>query len=127
MLTATTSYRLGIAVAVGTSAFLVLGAGALGIIADGGRPDLMYLGVLAVGVVGSAIARLRPRGMAYALAVTAAGPLVVAVIALAADLHEGEVGYAVDIVGLSGMYAALFALSAWLFWRGAEQQTHPAR
>ena len=71
-MTRTTAYRLGLTIAVGTVLFLLLGAGALGIIGAGGRPDLMYLGVVAVGVVGALAARLRARGMAVTLLAMAA-------------------------------------------------------
>jgi hypothetical protein len=67
-MTATTYQRLAIGVAVATVLFLILGMGALGIIGAGGRPDRMYLAVLAVGAIGTVVARLRPRGMAMTLA-----------------------------------------------------------
>jgi len=47
-MTKETAYRLGLAVAIGTLLMLVWSAGALGIIGDGGRPDLMYAAVLVV-------------------------------------------------------------------------------
>jgi hypothetical protein len=112
-----TSYRLGILFAVGTALVLLYGMGALGVIGSGGRADLMYFGVLGVGVIGTVIARLRPGGMALALAVTALGPIVVAVIALAAGLQDNEGASVVEILGLNAMFAAGFGLSAWFFRR----------
>ena len=120
-MTARTSYRLAIGVAVGTVLFLLFGIGALGIIGAGGEPDRMYLGVLAVLAVGTALARLRPRGMAWALAATALAQVVVAVIALATGLQDTEGASVLEILGLTAMYAGLFALSAFLFWRAARQ------
>lgn len=120
MTSARNAYRLGLAVALGAALFLVWGVGALGIIGAGGRPDLMYLGALAVGVVGALLARFRSSGMAWALAATALALLVVAGIALVAGLHQEPGASAVEILGISGMYAALFGLSAWLFRRSAE-------
>ena len=55
----TTYYFLAIGAAVATVLFLVLAIGALGIIADGGRDDRIYLAVLAVLVIGAVVARLR--------------------------------------------------------------------
>lgn len=120
MTSARNAYRLGLAVALGAALFLVWGVGALGIIGAGGRPDLMYLGALAVGVVGALLARFRSSGMAWALAATALALLVVAGIALVAGLHREPGASAVEILGISGMYAALFGLSAWLFRRSAD-------
>jgi hypothetical protein len=64
-------YRLGVGVALATALFLILGSGAVGIIGAGGQPDRIYAAVLAVLVVGTVIARLRPAGMAVVLAATA--------------------------------------------------------
>jgi hypothetical protein len=116
-----TYYRLAVAVALGTVLFLAFGIGALGIIGPGGRPDLMYAVAVAVGVVGALLARFRSPGMALALAATAVATMLVAVIAIADGLHRTEGASILEITGLSGMYAALFALSAWLFRRAAEQ------
>jgi hypothetical protein len=118
-------YRLGVAVALGTVLFLAFGIGALGIIGPGGAPDRMYAGAVAVGIVGALLARFRSRGMALALAATAVATMVVAVVAIADGAHRTDGASVLEIVGLSAMYAALFALSAWLFRRAAEQ--HPAQ
>ena len=121
-------YRLAgaVAVAVGTMLFLLFGIGALGIIGAGGPPDLMYVGAAALGVVGAAVARFRARGTAVALAVTAGATEVVGMVAIAAGLHRSDGASAVEILGLSGMYAGLFAVSAWLFHR-ADEAARPAR
>jgi hypothetical protein len=118
--TATTYYRLASALAIATVLFLVLAIGALGILGEGGRPDRVYAGVLAVAILGTLIARLRAPGMARALLATAVTQVLVTVVALLAGLPP-EGASVVDILGINAMYAALFALSAWLFRRAAEQ------
>ena len=123
MTTATTYYRLAIGVALGTVLFLIWAIGALGIIGAGGRPDRMYAGVLAVCALGTVLARLRPRGMALALLATALAQALVAVLALLAGLQHTAGASVAEILGLNGMYVALFCLSAWLFRRAAEEQT----
>ena len=125
MKTPITYYRLAIGVALATVLFLIWAIGALGIIGEGGRPDRMYAGVLAVCAIGTLIARLRPRGMAVALLATALAHALVAVVALIAGLQHTEGASVAEILGLNAMYAALFSLSAWLFRRAADQQ-HPA-
>ena len=120
MRTAAGYYRLAGAVAVGTVLFLLFGIGALGIIGAGGPPDLMYLGAAAIGLVGALVARFRARGMAVALGATALATLAVGVVAVAAGLHREEGASVLEILGLSGMYAGLFGLAAWLFRRAAE-------
>ncbi|HET7682689.1 MAG TPA: hypothetical protein VFK34_03360 [Marmoricola sp.] len=117
--TTDTPYRLGFAVALGTSLLLLYGMAALGIIGAGGRPDLMYLGVLAVGIVGGAVSRLRAPGMAVTLVAMAAAQMMVAVIALIAGLQDEPGASVVEILWLNGAFAAMFLLSAWLFRRSA--------
>lgn len=114
-MTSKTAYRLALAVAVFTVLFLIWAIGALGIIGEGGRPDRMYAGVLAVAALGTVVARLRPRGMALAMLVTALTVVLVAVVALVRGLQHTEGASVVEILGLTAMYAALFGLSAWLF------------
>lgn len=125
-MTARTLYRLGLTVAVLTALFLFLAIGALGIIGAGGEHDRMYLGVFATLVVGAAISRLRPRGMAYALLATALSMGVAAVVALARGLQDTPGASVLEILGLTGMYMALFGLSAWLFKRAADGVRTPA-
>ena len=120
MTTSRTYYRLGAALAVLTAVFLFLAIGALGIIGEGGRPDRMYLAVFATLAVGTAAARLRARGMAYALLATAGAMVAVAVVALATGQQDTPGASVLEILGLTAMYASLFALSGWLFWRAAE-------
>jgi hypothetical protein len=116
-----TTYRWAVAVALGTALLLAWGIGALGVLAyEGYRGDLMYLGVLAVGVVGAVISRLRARAMARTMVATAVAQALVAVIALIAGAYEEPGTSVLEILGLNGMFVALFGLSAWLFRRAAE-------
>lgn len=114
-----TYYSAAAALAVATVLFLVLGAGALGIIGSGGRPDLLYAAALAVGLLGAAVSRFRARGMAMSLAATAAVTVLIGIGAVIAGLH-GD-GSAFDVIMVSTMYATLFAASAWLFSRADGQ------
>lgn len=122
-MTSKTAYRLALAVAVFTVLFLVWAIGALGIIGEGGRPDRMYAGVLAVAAVGTAVARLRPRGMALAMLATALTVVLVAVVALVRGFQHTPDASVAEILGLTAMYAALFGLSAWLFRYAAARRS----
>ena len=118
-----TAYRLGIVLAVGTALFLVAGIGALGVIGpEGDRADLMFMAVLAIGIAGAVITRLRPHGMARTMSATAAATLLVGVIAIALGKHETEGTSVLEILGLTTMYAGLFAASAWQFSTAATQR-----
>jgi len=113
-------YRAAAGVAVAAALILVwlsLGVGIIG--KDGDPANLMYFGVLAVGIIGALIARFRPRGMARALVATALAQTSVAVIALIAGLGYPWSG-ALELSALNGFFVALFIASAWLFRRAAQ-------
>src|SRR5687768_16687870 len=123
----TTAYRSGIGLALAAAFILVwlsLGVGIIG--KDGDPANLMYFGVLAVGISGAITARLEPRGMARALFATALAQALVAAIALIAGLGQPWSGPA-EIVGLHALFIALFAGSAWLFRRAARGRSEQGR
>jgi phosphotransferase system glucose/maltose/N-acetylglucosamine-specific IIC component len=67
-----TTYRFAIGVALAAAFLLVWVNGAVGIIGnENNDANMMFFGVLLVGVVGAIIARLRPKGMARAMYATA--------------------------------------------------------
>ncbi len=115
------AYRSAIGIALAAAIILVwlsLGVGIIG--ADGDPANLMYFGVLAVGIVGAIVARLQSRGMARALFAMALAQALVAAIALFARLGLPWSGPA-EIVLLNGFFVAAFAGSAWLFRRAARE------
>ena len=119
MARSSTAYRAAIGVALAAALLLIwlsLGVGIIG--RDGDPANLMYFGVLAVGIIGIAIARLQPRGMARALFATAVAQGLVTAIALIARLGLPWSGPA-EILVLNGFFIAMFSGSAWLFRRAA--------
>jgi hypothetical protein len=122
-MTGNSSYRLAVGVAVATAFVLVWMSLAVGIIGTEDDPaNLMYGGVLAVGVVGGIVVRFQPDGMALALVAMAIAQLLVAVIALSAGLGFPWSGPP-ELLMLNGSFAALWLLSAWLFRRAARLQS----
>ena len=115
-------YRTVVGVALAAAFILVWVNLAVGVIGTSGDPaNLMYIVVLAVGIIGAIIARFRPHGMVRALIATALAQALVAVIALIAGL-----GYPasppLEILGANGFFVALFVGSALLFrYAGREQ------
>jgi hypothetical protein len=123
-MTRRTPYRSAVALAVGAALFLVWLMGAVGVIGvEGDRADLLYFGVLAMGISGAIVARFQPDGMARAMFVTAVATVLVGVIALMLGKHEAAYSSVLEILGLNGMFATLFAGSAWLFRSAAGQQS----
>jgi hypothetical protein len=118
-LRSSTAYKSAIGVALVAAfllAWLSLGVGIIG--ADGDPANLMYFGVLAVGIIGAFIARLKPHGMARALFATALAQALVAIIALILDLGL-PYSPAAEIILLNGLFIAMFGGAAGLFRRAA--------
>jgi len=117
--TGKTLYRSAAGLALAAACVLVwlsLGVGIIG--KDGDPANLMYFGVLAVGVGGALAARFRAPGMARALLATALAQAVVAAVALSAGLGLPYSGPA-EILLLNGFFIASFGGAAWLFRRAA--------
>jgi hypothetical protein len=118
-------YRFAAGVALAAAfilAWLSLGVGVIG--KDGDPANLMYFGVLAVGVIGAIVARFRPNGMARALFAMALAQALIAVIALIFGLGLPW-SPPLEILVLNGFFVALFLGSAWLF-RNAARERPPA-
>lgn len=116
-------YRTAVALAVAAALLLVWAIGALGVIgAEGDPADHMYLGVLGVGIGGAVGAGFRAAGMARTLMATAAAQALVAVLALLMGEHRSPVTSVLEILGVNGMFVALFLGSAWLFRRAAQDR-----
>jgi hypothetical protein len=109
-------YLVALGVSVVTVLFLLFGIGALGIVGDGDR-DAMYLAAPAVALLVAVVTRFSPAGMAMALGAAAVATLVAGVVAVVLIATDREAASLVDVVGITGMYAGLFALAAWLFAR----------
>lgn len=120
------AYRAAAGVALAAAFILVWLVGAVGVIGEeGDRADLMYGGVLAVGIIGGFIARFQPGGMARVLLAMAVVQALIAVIALIAGKHQVPNSSVLEILGLNGFFVALFIGSAWLF-RHAARPPSPA-
>jgi hypothetical protein len=103
-----------VGVALATALLLVWINLAVGIIGSEDNPaNWMYLGVLAVLVIGALITRFRPQGMARVLSATALAQAIVTVIAL---ITQQELD-TLEILLLNGFFVALWVGSAWLFRR----------
>jgi hypothetical protein len=117
------TYRAAAGLALVSGFLLIWVNAAVGIVGDEGEfINVLYLGVLAVGIIGSVVARLRPEGMARTLLAMALAQAAVAVIALIAGKADAPGSSVSDILGVNGFFIALFVASAWLFRRAARRQ-----
>ena len=117
-----TTYRFAIAVAMVAALLLIWLSLGVGIIGEDGDPaNMMYFGVIAVGIIGAAIARFKPTGVARALTAMAIAQALITLIALVAGLGLPYSGPA-EIILLNGFFIAMFVFSAWLFRRSMRSE-----
>ena len=127
------AYRAAVGIALAAALLLVWINLAVGVIGSEDNPaNLMYVAVLAVGLIGAAIARLEQRGMARALFATALAQALVPVIALiiwkaSATSDAGGWGSAgvLGVFGLNAFFVMLFVGSALLFRRAVREGNGP--
>ena len=116
------AYRTAVGLAVVAALLLVWVNLAVGIIGNEETPaNLMYIGVLAVGIIGAIVARFHPHGMALAMFATALAQALVAVIALIAGMVPAY-NSTIEILGINGFFVALWVGSAWLFRNAGRAQ-----
>jgi hypothetical protein len=119
-----TVYRAAAAIAVGTALFLVWVNLAVGVIgSENERANLMYIGVLAVGIIGTFISRLQPQGMSRALFATAFAQVLVTLIALIARMDQYSGSSVTEILGVNGFFIMLWIASALLFRRASHSSS----
>ena len=114
------NYSRAAAVALAAAFLLVWINGAVGIIgSEDDDANLLFAGVLGVALLGAIAARLRPAGMAWAMAAAALAqasvPLVAATVGPAASVPV----WSGEVLALTGAFTALWLLSAALFRRAA--------
>lgn len=116
-----TGYRVAVGFAVVTGLLLIYSNAAVGIIGGDHPANLMYIGVIAVGLLGAFIARFQPQGMIRALLATAVAQVLVAFIALvvrqATIISDGH--GIVKFLLINVFFTALWFGSALLFRRAA--------
>jgi hypothetical protein len=129
--TGNVAYRVATGLACATALLLIWINLAVGLIGSEDAPaNVLYLGVLMVGGVGAATARLRPQGMSRALFATAVAQAVVPMLAiviwkpLVAD-QENFAGL-IGVLFLNAIFVLLFVASAVLFRRAGDTEPKPS-
>jgi hypothetical protein len=116
------AYRAAVGVALLAALLLVWINLAVGIIGSEDNPaNLMYIGVLAVFLIGALLARFRPQAMPRVLFATALAQVVVPVVALMIwqpEISSTEVLLdLLRVVGVNAFFVAMWVGSALLFRR----------
>lgn len=109
-------YRVAVASAMGSTFLLIWANLAVGLIGGGPHAgNLMYIGVVAVVIIGTYLSRFTPAGMEKVMFITAVALVVVAVIALLSGMQYYPGSSVGEIIGVNAFFAFLFAVSGLLF------------
>ncbi len=111
--------RAAAAAAVGSTLFMTWVNLAVGLVGRVNHAaNALYLGVLAIGVIGALAANFQPRGLTRTFFAMAAAQLLVPLLALTVWKVEPAIP-AARVLGANGFFALLFAGTALLFRRAA--------
>ncbi len=114
------AYRLAVAIAVAASILVFWVTGAVGIIgSEQNDANMLYLGVLVFALLGSAVARFQPGPMTWVLSAAAASTALIAIVAVMFGWGADGPIWPFDVLGASGVIAAMFAAAALLFRHSA--------
>jgi hypothetical protein len=116
-------YRIAMAMAFGTTFLLVWANLAVGLIGSGANlGNLMYLAVYAIVIVGSIWARFASSNMERVMYLTAISLVVVAAIAIFANMGAYPGSSINEIVAVNGFFALLYAIGGSLFRLAGQEQ-----
>lgn len=110
------AYRAASILAVASAFLLIYVNLAVGLI--GGGPNtgnLMYIGVLLIGITGAFLAHFRSEGMERVMYATVGALVVLVVIALMAGMQNYPGSSVKDILAVNGFFALLFFVAALLY------------
>lgn len=126
-LSSNTSYRAGCGAAIAGAFLLVWINLSVGMIGAAGDPaNVMYLGVLAVGLVGAILVRFRPRGMVRTMLAMTGVQMLVAVVAIVAGWGL-PYSPPVEVLGVTMVFSGPWLVSAALFWNAARERAAVGR
>lgn len=116
-------YRAAVGAALATGFILVWANGAVGIIGTEANPiNLAYYGVLLIGLVGTSISRLQPKGMSVTMIITALAQAMVTIIALLGGYYQSPPSSVIEILGVNGFFVLLWIGSAIIFRFAADKR-----
>ena len=110
------TYSIAVGFALFTGLFLIWVNIAVGIIGSEDNPiNLLYFGVIFVGIIGAFMARFQSKGMTLAMYAMAIAQALIATIALIGGFYQSPPSTAFHIIAVNGFFITLFVVSALLF------------
>jgi hypothetical protein len=116
-------YRAAIGSALGATFLMIWANLAVGLIGAGPHAgNLIYIGVVAVVIIGTFFSRFTAKGMEVAMFSAALALVLVAVIALLANMQSYPNSSVAEIISVNAFFAFLYCISGLLFRYVALQQ-----
>lgn len=116
-------YRVAVGFALFIGLFLIWSNLAVGIIgSENNAINLLYFGVIFVGIIGGFMARFRPLGMARTMFAMAIAQALIAVTALVTGMAQVPGSSVVEIVAINSFFIMLFVVAALLFRYARQEQ-----
>lgn len=117
-------YRCAMALGIGTTLFLIWANLAVGLIGGGPNPgNFMYIGVLAIAIIGSIRANFESARMERAMYNTAVSLIFVTVIALFSGMQNYPGSSVMEIIGVNLFFAFPYTICGVLFGQIAKKKT----
>lgn len=118
------AYRVAVGFALFTGFFLIWTNLAVGIIgSENNSINMIYFGVIAVGIIAALIVRFQSKGMVSVLFLMAAAMALAVAIALFTGMHQLPGSSVIGILGVNGFFMTLFIIAALLFRYASLEQT----
>jgi hypothetical protein len=109
-------HKLAMVFAIGATFLMIWSNLAVGLIGGGAHiGNLMYAAVILVGLVGTYLSRFSSRGMERTMFAMASTFVLIAIIALAANMQAYPGSSVKEIIGVNGFFATLYVVAGMLF------------
>lgn len=109
-------YRVAMGLAIGTTFLMIWANLAVGLIGSGPNlGNLLYIGVVAVLIIGIYFSRFKSLGLERTMFATALALIVVAMVALLTNMHNDPGSSVTEIIGVNVFFATPYIVSGLLF------------
>lgn len=116
-------FKVAMGLALGTTFLMIWANLAVGLIASGANlGNLMYMGVVAVVIIGTISSHFTAKGMERAMYASTLALVLLAIIALLANMDEYPGSSVNEIIAVNGFFATLYAVSGSLFRFVAQEE-----
>jgi len=117
------AYKSAIGLALASTFLLIWANLAVGLIGSGPNlGNLMYFGVVVTAITGIVLSRFQPTGMERAMYATAFSLVLLATIALMANVHKSPGASVAEIIVVNGFFSGLYTVAGFLFRYSAHLQ-----